>query len=748
MKNNWFNRLLLSYLPVFFIVIAILIVTFFFTVSELIKRQAEQSSQVFSQNVQQTVDNALFSVDLMLRKELENNTTLRLFFENKIPRTEHYQMYEVIRQLDNMKDLQPIIDNIFLYRKSDDFVLGAPTVSLDKFGDQEFVRTYIDEPVPYSWTGVRSFKPLNNDMTFSTNVVSLVRKVPMLSGEYGLVVVNVKVQTLAYMLEPMLKSNINYTMLLDAEGQTVFTTAYNEEGSAKDQIAFSKVVSNYTNWEVRSGLHHGFLFQFVSTLAYIWLGIASLTVLAGTIWLIYVSRRNYKPINSLLQRLNNYLGKRSSGIIKGADAFRLIDSAIDNLIEESNLFAKQNEQSQVYRRRVLFRELMEGYRILDEEEWSIEKQSLLSDGKQIAEMQVIVLEIDKYQEFINGYSQRDQFLLKFVLSRVMEESASNLGIMVWSEWITPEQLSILLLIEQKSPQSVCEELCETVRAWVEQHLDYTVTVGIGASFEQSEEIVHSYAEAVDALNYKTTIGPNKVIGYWEVWGRTQGETFHQLQMIRSLSRSFRMGEDKWIQELSSLFDELQAGIWSRDDITGLLSFLQFNLYREVVEFSSELQEDWQQTIQPRLTAAVSNFESLGELNILFESVLRETALKLGCMRERRGNQQLIDRIRVYIDDNYHDPSLSLQQLGDAFQYSTAHLSTMFKEEFGEKFIDYLVKTRIREAQILLSETAYPVQDIAVKVGYMHSISFIRVFKKFVGKTPGDYRKELLLISSN
>ncbi|TLS52752.1 helix-turn-helix transcriptional regulator [Paenibacillus antri] len=746
MKNNWFNRLLLSYLPVFFIVIAVLIVTFFFTVSELVKRQAEQSSRVFSQNIQQTVNDALFSIDLMLRKELENNAKIRQYFADDIPLSNHFQMYEVIRELDHLKLMQPIIDNIYLYRKSDDLVLGTPTVPLEQFADREFLKAYIDQPVPFSWTNVRSFKLMETADT-STNVVTLVRKVPLLTGELGIAVVNVKVQTLALMLEPMLRSNLNYTILLDGVGQTVFTTEASQGGTTHAQVAFSSVVSEYTNWEVRSGLRDGFLFQFVSTLGYIWVGVGLITVAAGTIWLLYVSRRNYKPIESLMHRLNDYLGQRSSHLLKGADAFSLIGSAIDELIEESSLFAKQQKQSQTYRRRVLIRELIEGRGNVNKEEWLEASKALLGAERNIAEIRVVVIEMDKYQEFIKGYSDRDQYLLKFVLSRVMEEAASQLGMVVWSDWNRPEQLSVLLFLEQPQPQSVYVDLCETVRAWVDEHVDYTVTIGIGSTAERLGDVVQSHQEAVEALNYKSTLGNNKVIGYWDIWSRPHGETFDQLQKIRALSQSFRMGERKWEQELNSLFRDLKSGVWSRDEIADLMNFLQFNLYREIVEFSSDLQEDWQESIQPQLIAAVSGFESLDELHARFEMLLRETATKINGVRERRGNQPMIDSIKAFVDENYHDPSLSLQQLGDVFQYSPAHLSTMFKEEIGEKFIDYLVKIRIREARRLLEGSADPVQVIAAKVGYLHSISFIRVFKKLVGKTPGDYRKELLIASS-
>ncbi|MNI88550.1 HTH-type transcriptional regulator YesS [compost metagenome] len=60
---------------------------------------------------------------------------------------------------------------------------------------------------------------------------------------------------------------------------------------------------------------------------------------------------------------------------------------------------------------------------------------------------------------------------------------------------------------------------------------------------------------------------------------------------------------------------------------------------------------------------------------------------------------------------------------------------------GEKFVDYLSLLRIRHARQLLEETNASIQDTAMKVGYTHALSFIRMFKKVMNVTPGDYRKQ-------
>ena len=59
---------------------------------------------------------------------------------------------------------------------------------------------------------------------------------------------------------------------------------------------------------------------------------------------------------------------------------------------------------------------------------------------------------------------------------------------------------------------------------------------------------------------------------------------------------------------------------------------------------------------------------------------------------------------------------------------------------GLSFIDYLNRLRTDEAKTLLSTTERSVRDIAADVGYDSDKNFIRVFKKYEGVTPGQYRK--------
>ena len=59
---------------------------------------------------------------------------------------------------------------------------------------------------------------------------------------------------------------------------------------------------------------------------------------------------------------------------------------------------------------------------------------------------------------------------------------------------------------------------------------------------------------------------------------------------------------------------------------------------------------------------------------------------------------------------------------------------------GTRFTDYRLKVKISQSRELLKKSGYNIDQIADKLGYKNTESFIRQFKKITGYTPTGYRK--------
>lgn len=97
----------------------------------------------------------------------------------------------------------------------------------------------------------------------------------------------------------------------------------------------------------------------------------------------------------------------------------------------------------------------------------------------------------------------------------------------------------------------------------------------------------------------------------------------------------------------------------------------------------------------------------------------------------------------YIQLHVCEP-LSLTVLAEKLGKSKQFLSSVFKKETGKTITDYIQEQKMQYATMLLNLSDIPIQDVAMQVGINDTSYFTKVYKKFTGLTPGEYRKRLYI----
>lgn len=98
-------------------------------------------------------------------------------------------------------------------------------------------------------------------------------------------------------------------------------------------------------------------------------------------------------------------------------------------------------------------------------------------------------------------------------------------------------------------------------------------------------------------------------------------------------------------------------------------------------------------------------------------------------------------IREYISEHYMT-DISMQDVARIMNYSEAYFCKLFKQCFSCNFTAYLAQFRMEEAKKLLAEPTVNVKIVGEAVGYSDSNYFAKVFKRYTGVTPTEYRLEL------
>ena len=102
------------------------------------------------------------------------------------------------------------------------------------------------------------------------------------------------------------------------------------------------------------------------------------------------------------------------------------------------------------------------------------------------------------------------------------------------------------------------------------------------------------------------------------------------------------------------------------------------------------------------------------------------------------NSEIIKKAMLYISDHFNTP-LTLEEVAAHVHLHPSYFSTLFKNSTGSAFKEYLNMVRIEESKRLLANTDFSIIDIAVATGFEDQSYFSKVFKKYTGLTPKQYR---------
>ena len=104
---------------------------------------------------------------------------------------------------------------------------------------------------------------------------------------------------------------------------------------------------------------------------------------------------------------------------------------------------------------------------------------------------------------------------------------------------------------------------------------------------------------------------------------------------------------------------------------------------------------------------------------------------------RRGRQTW-QAMAGYVQENLHRP-LSLQLLATHFRLHPNHVSRQFRRAGQENFVRYVTRLRMKRAELLLSEGNTDIERIALACGFTDVGYFRRVFCRFFGQSPAEWR---------
>lgn len=101
---------------------------------------------------------------------------------------------------------------------------------------------------------------------------------------------------------------------------------------------------------------------------------------------------------------------------------------------------------------------------------------------------------------------------------------------------------------------------------------------------------------------------------------------------------------------------------------------------------------------------------------------------------------VVTQTKAYIRDHL-DESISRSDIARRVYLHPDYLSHIFRERTGITLSDYILQERIRWAKELLEKSTLSITEVGEKVGFSNTSYFGKMFRKCVGCTPKDYRRQ-------
>ena len=137
---------------------------------------------------------------------------------------------------------------------------------------------------------------------------------------------------------------------------------------------------------------------------------------------------------------------------------------------------------------------------------------------------------------------------------------------------------------------------------------------------------------------------------------------------------------------------------------------------------------------------------LPDYKALFRKIILLVDRQQHEQKKATGNvQEQIERAAAYFNENYNT-KISIDDYAESLHISTNWFIHNFKQYAGMSPAQYILSLRMVNAQSLLERTTYNIKEISEIVGYENPLYFSRVFKKEIGKSPAQYRKEAAFLA--
>ena len=312
-------------------------------------------------------------------------------------------------------------------------------------------------------------------------------------------------------------------------------------------------------------------------------------------------------------------------------------------------------------------------------------------------------------------------------------------------FLSEDKLAILFDIASSDRQRVFIALNQNLKRIVlavQNQLNVATYAALGSLYDELAAVSRSYSEAETALQFSFIQEKGGLVNYEDINLQTETSLAWPQELERQLLLQVRLGDGAGAARSAQAFFayyRAQQGIkpgrvkQSVFEMTLLLQRTVAEAGGNIAGYGADAQSDPYQLVQ--------ECETLTELEQFLIDFARACCDAI--QKARLGkNFSIVEKAKQIIESSLEQSEFSLDDVAGRLFLSPNYLRSLFKQQVGESFVEYLTRRRMEKARDLLDldDVTLKVHHIAEMVGYNDQHYFSICFKKYFGLTPTDYRE--------
>ena len=290
--------------------------------------------------------------------------------------------------------------------------------------------------------------------------------------------------------------------------------------------------------------------------------------------------------------------------------------------------------------------------------------------------------------------------------------------------------------EKEESYNEREVKIENIRSMLrkmEQQMEMKFKAGIG-SVVSWEEVSKSYREALDTARQ----GVGKVNHAKDLPVSCVYEEGYPYDMESGLFDAVHAGDAELTEKRSTEFV-----MWMEKQFPEVTNNVRLKVMEFVLLAEKSVYEQGAMTyhfdVRANYLDQLMSFQTYEGLERWFVHKMTEAAGHIS-MKQQEKTVNVVEKAKVYIAEHFSG-EISLEETAKELGISSYYLSKLFKESENVNYIDYVNNLRIEYAKKQLMETEKSIKEICMESGYGDPNYFSRIFKKWTGVTPTEYREE-------